>query len=327
MPHIVNFGLLFAFGTLAVSGAMAFWLPFSIVTTRVHIIFGITTAALVMLHLVLRAPYFRSQLLPKKRAQISKLTLLGIVAVWGLLLATVINGWQPADLVVAQGYEARNRAAIVRASPLAGFGDPANHRRLVVRKPGEGADVELSLYISFDEAIQEPPTIAVWAESTTESMIETLYVDPRLAYAEEPTWGGSRTPRVEILPIWRHRYTLISGIDPAGEIDALTQATPTHRFTLDNYLKLGAEKEFVLCLEVNVPDDPNEAYPDAKIGQPSLLYTAYIDLNSPQPYSLLELTGHSAGAEVNGAVQYDLDRVTTAKKIVDLLLVKTEAAR
>lgn len=327
MRHTVNFGLLFTFGTLAVSGAMAFLLPFSIVTTRVHIIFGIATAVLVMLHLVSRAPYFRSQLLSKKPAQISKVTLLGIVAAWGVLLATAINGWQPADMVVAQGYEARNRAAIVRASPLAGFGDPTNHRRLVARQPADGANVELSLYISFDEAIQEPPTIAVWAESTTESMIETLYIDPRLAYTEEPTWGGSRTPRVEILPIWRHRYTLISGIDPNGEIDALSQATPSHRFTLDKYLKLGVEKEFVLCVEVNVPDDPNESYPDAKIGQPSLLYTAYIEIDSPQPYSLLELTGHSAGAEVNGAIQYDLDRVTTAKRIVDLLLVKTEAAR
>ena len=186
--------------------------------------------------------------------------------------------------------------------------------------------MELSLYISFDEAIQEPPTIAVWAESTTESMIETLYIDPRLAYAEKPNWGGSKTPRVEILPIWRHRYTLISGIDPNGEIDAFTQATPTHRFSLDSFLKLDGAKEFVLCVEINVPGDPNEAYHDAKLGQPSLLYTAYIDLESPQPYALLELTGHSAGAEVNGAIQYDLDGITTAKQIVDLLLAKTEPA-
>ena len=327
MRHIVNFGLLFAFGTLAVSGAMAFWLPFSLVTTRVHITFGIVTAVLVMLHLASRVPYFRSQVLTKKRAQVSKLTLLGIVAVWGVLLATAIYGWKPVDAVVAQGYESRNRAAIVRTSPLAGFSDRSNHGHLVARKPGDGADVELSLYISFDEAIQEPPTIAVWAESTTESMIETLYLDPRLAYSEEPTWGGSKTRRVEILPIWRHRYTLISGIDPHGEVDAITQATPTHRFSLDSYLTLAGEKEFVLCVEVNVPDDPNEAYTDSKVGQPSLLYTAYIDIDSPQPYSLLELTGHSAGAEVNGAIQYDLDRITTAKKLVDLLLAKAVPRR
>ena len=325
MRHIVNFGLLFTFGTLAASGAMAFWLPFSLVTTRVHIIFGIATTVLVGLHLASRVPYFRSQLLPKKRAQISKLTLCGIVAVWGLLLATAIKGWEPSELVVAQGYEARNRAEIVRASPLAAFGDLTKQGRLVARKPSKDANVDLALYISFDETIKEPPTLAVWAESSTGSMIETLYIDPRLAYAEKPTWGGSKIPRVDILPIWRHRYTLVSGIAPHGEVDALTQATPTHQFTLDNYLQLGESKEFILCVEVNVPDDPNETYTDPTIGQPSLLYTAYIELDSPQPYALLELTGHSAGAEKSGAIQYDLDQVTTAKSIVDLLLVKTQA--
>ena len=29
-------------------------------------------------------------------------------------------------------------------------------------------------------------------------------------------------------------------------------------------------------------------------------------------------------AETNGAVQYDLDEITSAKKLIDLLLVKTE---
>lgn len=327
MRHIVNFGLLFTFGTLAVSGTMAFWLPFSLVTTRVHILFGIATMVLVALHLVSRVPYFRSQLMPKKRAQVSKVTVGGIVAVWGILLTTAIKGWEPAQLVVAQGYEAKNRKAIVRTSPLAGFGDLTNHRRLIARKPSKEADVDLSLYVSFDETIEDPPTIAVWAESSTGSMIETLYIDPRLAYAEKPTWGGSRIPRVEILPIWRHRHTLVSGIDPLGQVDGITQATPAHKFTLDNYLQLGDGKEFILCVEVNVPGDPNETYSDPKIGQPSLLYTTYIELDSPQAYSLLELTGHSAGAEKNGAIQYDLDRITTAKSIVDLLLAKTEATR
>jgi hypothetical protein len=327
MRHIVNFGLLFAFVTLAASGIMAFWLPFSIVTTRVHVVFGTATALLVALHLASRLPYFRSQLVPGGRAKISKIALLAIIGVWGLLLAAAIDGWPPAEAVVAQGYEAQNRATIVRASPLVGFGEAIDSRRLVARVPGDGADTKLSLFISFDETIPEPPTIAVWAESSTGSMIETLYIDPRVAYAEEPTWGGEKTPRVEILPIWRHRYTLVSGIDPHGEIDALTQPTPTHTFTLDDYLRLGDGKEFVLCVEVNVPGDSNESYPDAKLGQPSLLYTAYIELDSTQPYSLLELTGHGAGSEKNGAIQYDLDHITTAKQIVDLLLAKTELAR
>ena len=93
---------------------------------------------------------------------------------------------------------------------------------------------------------------------------------------------------------------------------------------LGEYLDLKEAKNFVLCVEVNIPADPNDTYPDPHIGQPSLLYTAYIELDSPQPYALLELTGHGAGSEKNGAIQYDLENVTSAKQIVDLLLAKTE---
>lgn len=327
MRHIVNFGLLFAFATLAVTGGMAFLQPFSLITTRVHILFGVATVLLVACHLASRLAYFRNQLLPKKQSQISRPALAVIVIAWAGLLAAAISGWPPTKSVVELGYEARHRAEIVRSSSLAGFAD-ARHHRQIVRTAGPEADVAVSLFIGFAKNFaddsQETPTIAVWAESSTGSMIETLYLDPRLAYAESPQWGGAATPRNHILPIWRHRYTLISGVEPSGELDTITQPTPTHQFTLDNYLQLGQKKEFVICVEVNLPGDVNKSYRDQKIGQPSLLYTAYIEVDSPQRYALLELTGHGGGAEKNGAIQYDLDQITSARRLIDLLLVKVE---
>jgi hypothetical protein len=118
---------------------------------------------------------------------------------------------------------------------------------------------------------------------------------------------------------------MISGIDPRGQVDTSTAATPSHSFTLDDYLVLGEEMAFVLCVEVNAPADPNQQYPDPHIGQPSLLYTAYIEVDSPQQYALLELTGHGGGSEQSGAIQYDLDGYTTARQLIDLLLVKVES--
>ena len=153
-------------------------------------------------------------------------------------------------------------------------------------------------------------------------MIETLYLDQSLAYASAPKWGGSPTPRQRILPIWRHRYTMVSGLDPLGEVDAVTAATPDHSFTLDDYLVVGEGKSFILCVEVNAPRDPNDRYPDPHIGQPSLLYTAFIEPESENFYALLELTGHGGGAEESGAIQYVLGGFTTAKELLDLLLVK-----
>jgi len=328
MRHVVNFGLLLSFLTLAVTGGLAFWQPFSIVTTRVHILFGTATAVLVALHLVSRIKYFRNQLRLGRRSNLSPLLLSGIVGGWAALLATAYYGWRPAQVVIEQGYEARHRAEIVRPSPLVGFEDLAGHRRLVVRSRGEDADASLSLYIGFGQEVDPLPAVAVWAETETGTMIETLYLDPALAYSETADWGGRPTPRHKILPLWRHRYTAVSGVDPSGKVDAVTAATPTHSFTLDDYLQLGEPKTFILCVEVNAPGDPNEAYGDEHFGQPSLLYTAYIDLQARQRYALLELTGHGGGtAETSGAIQYDLEKFTSAKKLVELLLAKAQPVK
>ncbi|MCP4885240.1 MAG: hypothetical protein GY904_01295 [Planctomycetaceae bacterium] len=50
-----------------------------------------------------------------------------------------------------------------------------------------------------------------------------------------------------------------------------------------------------------------------------------IKLDKSERYAILELTGHGGGAENNGNIQYDLGDITTAKDLVDLLLVKLDA--
>ena len=327
MRHFVNFGLLFSFLTLAVTGGLAFFRPFSIVSTRVHIMFGVATVVLASLHVASRVGYFKKQLKPKadRHQNISKPLLLGIVAGWGILLAGAITGWAPVGVLIEQGYESKHRSEIVRASPLAGFMDPATHQRIVVRSPNKDADVAISLSVGFSKHLDKLPSIAVWAETTTGAMIETLYLDPALAYSKAPVWGGLPTARHHILPLWRHRYTMVSGIDPTGEVDAFSGATATHSFSLDDYLVLGEEKSFVLCAEVNAPADINDTYSDPHVGQPSLLYTALIELDKPQAYTLLELTGHGGGAEKGGSIQYDLEGFTSANQLIDLLLVKAES--
>lgn len=327
MRHLINFGLLFCFTTLAVTGAMAFFLPFSIDTTRVHVVFGLATLILVGLHLAGRVGYFKKQLAgaTSNRARASRPLLAGLVLGWAGLLVVAIFGWQPSRWFIEQGYEARHRAEIVRSSPLTGFLDSQADLRLIVREPGPGADVALGVFIGFSQRLKKPPAIAVWAESMTGAMIETLYLDPALAYSDEPNWAGKPTPRHHILPIWRHRYTLASGVDPQGDLEVLTAATPSHSFTLDDQLKLNAARRFVLCVEVNAPGDPNEHYPDPHLGQPSLIYTAYIDLDDSQPYALGELTGHGGGSERDGAIRYDLSGFTTAQQLIHLVLVKTQA--
>ena len=155
-------------------------------------------------------------------------------------------------------------------------------------------------------------------------MIETLYLQPSLAYSDRPLWEGVRTRRNHILPIWRHRYTLVSGINPDGSNDGVSGATESHRYALDPYLVPGKGNTFVIFAEINAPNDPNDHWTDSQLGQPSLLYSALIKVDEDRDYYLLELTGHGGGAEESGAIQYDLDHITSARELADLLLLKVE---
>jgi len=320
MQHLVNFGLLFCFITLACSGVLSFFQPFSLLTTRIHIVFGFVTTLLVGCHLFGRLRYFKRAVGKSERAFIGYGKLTGIMALWCVLLLISWKMMGPVRSFIDLGYESQNRAAIVRSSPLAGYGDMGKGGKMVARLPAEGADVAVSMTLQLSERDTPPASIAVWAETSSGSMIETLYIDPTLAYEETPAWGGKPTPRHQILPIWRHRYTLVSGVNPLGEVDAVTGATSSHKFSLDEYLLLGEDKSFVLCVEVNRPGDPNEHYQDKHLGQPSVLYTAFIAPDQKQRYVLLELTGHGGGAEQGGAIQYDLETCTTALECVEFLL-------
>ena len=71
-------------------------------------------------------------------------------------------------------------------SPLAGYFDTETHQRLVAREPSSKADVAVSLTVGFNPELPSNPAIAVWAESATGAMIETLYLDPNLAYSDKP---------------------------------------------------------------------------------------------------------------------------------------------
>jgi len=79
MQHLVNFGLLFCFITLACSGVLSFFQPFSLLTTRIHIVFGFVTTLLVGCHLFGRLRYFKRAVGKSERAFIGYGKLTGIM--------------------------------------------------------------------------------------------------------------------------------------------------------------------------------------------------------------------------------------------------------
>ena len=295
MRHLVNFGLLFSFSALSVTGVLAYLRPFSITVTQIHIIAGFITLVLVLMHLLARLPYFKNRITKGSQGASLRLQVILFGTVFGFLVYGSVSSIPPASWLIDNSYEHRNSSQIVRSSSLVGFEQPAPHRKWIVRKSLDDNGSGLSIYLSFQEELNPMPSIAVWAESTTGSMIETLFLEQSLAYSEVPLWEDYKTQRSHILPLWRHRYTLLSGIKPSGEVDAVSGATESHQFALDPYFEKGKGNEFILCVEINAPEDITEKFSDPILGQPSLLYTSLIDVDREDPYYLFELTGHGGG--------------------------------
>jgi len=325
MRHVVNFGLLFAFVALSVTGVMAFVFPFSTTTSRVHIVAGMSMIVLVVLHMAGRLPYFRSQISKEKKSPLSQGKLAAVIAVAASVLAAALFALPPASWIMDKSYEARNSSQIVRSSSLTGVKSMDERSKLIVRETENKSGHPISIHLSFRDHVSPIPSLAVWAETTNGTMIETLHLDESLSFVEKVDWHGSLVQRDHILPIWRNRYTAISGVDGSGKVDATTGATETHSFALDPYLVAGEGKKFVVCVEINAPFDPDTKGQDAVLGQPSLLYTALVKVDADQRYRIMDLTAY--GTPSKGELQYDLDTVSTAKGLVDLLLVKLEDGR
>ena len=325
--HIANLGLLLAFATLAVTGVMSFVLPFSITTARVHIVFGLVTLLLVGLHLSTRLDYFTRivkqsvALKAKKKPQVPRWLVAAIVGVWAGLLAVAFYGTRPASDLIAVGYEARRAAEIFRAAPQTAYEQVGETVR-VASLSSETGEVIVRVEVEYGDKLSDQPAAAIWAQTTgvPARMIETLYVDHALAYSATPKWNGKPTPRHHILPIWRHQYRDVNGVDPNGDIDAVTSATPNHSFSIEQALAAD-DGEIVICLEINAQGDANASYPDEHLGQPSMLYTVLIDLATDQEYYLMARTAHGGGAETDGLPRYDFEGISTAKHLVEKVLV------
>ena len=322
MRHIVNFGLLFSFITLAVTGVMSFVRPFSLPVTRIHIVFGVATLLLVALHLASRIRYFRAQLSLRPTSKMSKGLLAGITLTWAALLVCSLVDGLPVRALINQGHEARNRAEIVRPSTL--VASLASPDTLVSTRLAKDSDtVALSVHAALRPDAGKTPVIAIWAETTAGTLIETLYISPSFAYTDQPTWNGTPVARGDVLPIWRNRYTAQAGIEPDGTVDGVSGATQNHQFSLDAHLSIDADA-YVLCLEINIPGDTSSTWTDPVLGQPSVLYTGYIDGGIHPKYTVLERTGHGGTGENAGAIQYNMETLGSAKHLLDIALVRSQ---
>jgi hypothetical protein len=157
----------------------------------------------------------------------------------------------------------------------------------------------------------------------------------KAAFNESFQWAGQTLDRVDVLPIWRHRYTLKTGVAPDGDQVAFSSATPEHSFSVHTYLRTNSNP-FYLYIEINAPSDANEYYHAGQdqdhegyvkpgLGQPSILYGAYIKPEKEKQYLLLDLVGHGGSTSSrDGNIHYNTEHLDSAKRLVEKILVRVQ---
>ncbi len=188
------------------------------------------------------------------------------------------------------------------------------------------------------------PLYAVWIEDEQGRFVETLYVSQGIARSRllkevDGEWIPGEVRRPEALPYWGHRRGLRARDghylpDDAHPVpDAVTGATPTDSWHLRTRASAPLTR-FTIHVEVNQSFDWNDHYaedtfPDdpiysgsGKVGQPSVIYAAAIDLSTATRYYALNPVGHGHPSGADGRLDPDLSKLTTALDIVDGILLE-----
>jgi hypothetical protein len=171
------------------------------------------------------------------------------------------------------------------------------------------------------------PQAAIWIEDNSGKYLKTIYVSQKAATQGWVGIGNIR--RKSSLPIWAHKrgvkyqdgIYLPTNDNPLP--DALTGATPAGDFVVNIPYDDKIPKKIKIFAEFNSSGNFNKNYPEGEFfGQPSVVYSAVVDLMETGSLQELKLVGHGHPKGENGELFTDLNKLTTAKNIVKEITVK-----
>ncbi len=193
--------------------------------------------------------------------------------------------------------------------------------------------------------VTNQPQMAFWIEDSDGEYLKTLYVTQAVAKQDWRKAPSDPTPREEIrrpesLPHWAYQRGvqyedgLYKPTRDKPLADAITLPTPESSFNLFSEIEADLE-EFIIKAEINHSTHFNDFYdkdlePDSEhygggrwgSGQPAIIYAKKINLTDDQQKYRLELIGHSSPGGQTGKVYTDMSKLTTAKEIVEEIVVQ-----
>jgi len=212
---------------------------------------------------------------------------------------------------------------------------------------------------AWEMEITTEPQMAFWLEDTSGNNVATAFVTFKYATQDWFVPAGMKregVKRPSSLPVWTRKHKTM-GIQPKelcaachqrhkvkggpteteAPLDAVTGATPRWGFTREWAVpaKLDPGK-YIVMAEINNAMDPNDTFwvpseerpPDdndpnygGASGQPSVLWSATIEIGDNSSSVSLTKLGHGQPAGRDGSVTADLSGLTTALEIVESIKV------
>lgn len=200
-----------------------------------------------------------------------------------------------------------------------------------------------ALMLKFQKGKQHNhPLLAVWLADANGKFLETLYVSESIGKGVFPradrkkgAWMAGAIQRPAALPYWAHQRNIrneFGTYNPTQaypELDGNTGATPQKSFVLHLKSSKPLSGTYQVYLELNQSWDWNEFWYNDRFpgnkeymtsSQPALVYSATIDANQKQVYTLKPV-GHSSYDGSNGKLTTDLSSLTTALQIAKTITV------
>ncbi len=338
--------MLFGFLTILITGLMSFALRYNSLLSAVHTIFGLLFVGYGIFHL---KNNFRPilQYLKQKRGKVWAWFSVLFIPVCVLALAT---GLPPFQTVIDVGYALKELRPIDRQRTETIYTHiGATGKRLSIDiKAGEHYSGPGAVILGVTTTAI--PQMVIWLEDTNGNYLETLYITKKASNSSyiQSLFSSEEVRRPEALPHWsfargvRSEDGLMTPSRDKPIADAITGATPVSSFNLNTTAKVEETKveqtkveqtKVVVKLEVNRSFDFNETYskdafPDDAVysgsgnsAQPSLIYYAEVDLEGDR-YNFMKLVGRGHHSGEDGAVYTDLEGITTAKEILNRLIVE-----
>lgn len=302
---VVSLFVAFSFIVLAVTGVLAFILPFSIKIVGLHALMGFIFVGLIALHV-----FNNSGPLSRYLRSPTAWTVLVAVFLW-----VVIFFWQPTPIQSVLRLSGNLGPAIDRFE-LTEQGmryqyvpDPRYRMALNVRKGS-----------AFDPA--NPPRFAIWLENASHYHIKTLHTPQGLtdAPATLPYWDFKRRGWEEA-----KRDAEASGKELAEEleVDAFSGASQNSSFDPGDYILPDNADEslpYRLLIEIDQPDD----------NQASLVHAVEIDNADPRTFQTLDLVGYpkqeedDEGGDETWALYFVNETFDSAVDLIDSALLTIE---